>query len=494
MNTPSTTDALPAVSAAPRRRMGLWRTVLGCEWRLARGDAGTWLALGLLLVCVACALLGGQQRVSERRAAVAVALHDEAQRLAALKRQLAAVEAGTAQPPREPWRDPTNPIGVGRGSGAAVAHWVDAPLAATAVGLSDLYPASFRVGVGSRDRFLFADEINNPLQLATGSFDLAFVTVYLLPLVLVALSYNVLSGEREQGTWALTAASSAPPLPILLAKLLVRNGVPAAALVAATAAGLAWQGAPLATADGAAALAAWTGTVLLYAAFWVALALAVNGAQRSSAFNAVALVMAWVLLLVVAPAAINAVAQALYPAPARAEVVLAVRQAAVDADRDREAEQARFRADHGLAAPGVTAERRALALVLAADQRADAVLTRHETLVRQQRELTALLSLLSPAMRVNDSLTELAGNGHSRWDDYLQRVDRFHGEWQGFFVARAESGTRLGSVDLAQFPRFSAQSAGTWVPGVVTGLAGTWTVLAMGVLSLLWWSRRVLGR
>lgn len=494
MNTTTSSRPLAGMTMPQRRRVGLWRTVLGCEWQLARSDAGTWLALLLLLACVACALFSGQQRVLERRAAVAVAQQDHAQRLGSLQRQLVAVEAGTAKPAVEPWRDPTNPIGVGRGSGAAVAHWADAPLAATAVGLSDLYPASFRVGVGSRDRFLFADEINNPLQLATGSFDLAFVTVYLLPLVLVALSYNVLSGEREQGTWALTAASSAPLLPILLAKLLVRNGGVLAAFVLATGAGLAWQGAPLASAEGAGALAAWAATVLLYAAFWVALALAVNAAQRSSAFNAVALVMAWVLLLVVAPAAINAVAQALYPAPARAEVVLAVRQAAVDADRDREAEQARFRAEHGLAAPGAAPERRALALVLAADQRADAVLTRHEALVRQQRDLTSALSVFSPAMRVNDTLAELAGNGHNRWDAYLQRVDQFHGQWQDFFVARAQSGTRLGSADLAQFPRFAADRTSTWVGGVRRGLATTWGVLLACVGAMLWWSRRALNR
>ena len=39
-----------------------------------------------------------------------------------------------------------------------------------------------------------------------GRFDLAFVTVYLLPLLVLALSYNVLSEEREQGTLARTLA------------------------------------------------------------------------------------------------------------------------------------------------------------------------------------------------------------------------------------------------------------------------------------------------
>lgn len=500
MNTPSSVAASASASPASgggaararRQPVGLWRTVLCHEWRLLRTDAGLWLAVLLLLACMAHAVFTGQQRVAERSAAAAVALKDHGQRLQSLQRQLQDIEAGRAAPPIQPWRDPTNPLGVGRGSGAAIAHWTDSPLAATAVGLSDLYPASFRVGVGSRDRFLFADEIANPLQLATGSFDLAFVTVYLLPLLLVALGYNVLSGEREQGTWALTAASSAPPGPVLLAKLLLRNGIPVAVLLLCTPLALARLGAPLAQAGAATALLAWAATVLLYAGFWLLLMLWVNSWQRSSAFNAVALVLAWVLLLVVAPAAINATAQALYPAPARAEVVLAVRQAAVEAERDREAEQARFRADHGLvASAGVatagsasSAERRTLALTLAADRRADEVLSRHEALVQQQRRLTERLGLLSPPLLVNDALAELAGNGPSRWGAYLQRVDSFHGRWQGHFVALAERGQRLSSADLTRWPRFEAGSVGVWAPGAWQRVLLAWGVLLLAAAVL----------
>lgn len=484
-------------SSSGRRRVGLWRTVLGCEWRLARSDAGLWLAVLLLLACVAYALFNGQQRVAERSASVNVALADQTERLQGLHKQLTEIEAGRAKPPSQPWRDPTNAIGVGRGSAAAITHWSDAPLAATAVGLADLYPASFRVGVGSRDRFLFADEIANPLQLATGSFDLVFVLVYLLPLLLVALSYNVLSGEREQGTWALSAASSAPPLPILLAKLLLRAGIVMAALLLFTTAGLALQGAPLASAEAAGALAAWAFTLLLYAGFWVALALWVNSWRASSAFNALALVMAWVLLVVLLPALISATAQALYPAPARAEVVLAVREAAVDADRDRAAEQARFSAEHGLVTPansGAANERHALLLTLAADRRADEVLSRHEALVRQQRALTDRLGLLSPALLVNDTLTELGGNGHSQWDAYLGRVDAFHAQWQAFFVERAQAGARLGSADIERLPRYDEVRASIWAPGAAQRMVGTWAVLALGLLGLMVLARRGLMR
>ena len=497
VTTPAISTAHQPSPAVPRRvsRRGLWRAVMGCEWRLLRSDLGAWLALALMLGCTVAALLNGQQRNTERATIVAAARQDEAQRLQTLAAQLARAEragpaaAGVAA--AEPWRDPTNPLSVGRGIGAAVVHLADAPLGIAGIGLSDLYPASFRVAVGSRDRFLFTDEIANPLHLATGSFDLVFVTVYLLPLVLLALSYNVLSGEREQGTWALTVASSAPPLSVLLAKLLVRNAGVVGVLLGGTAAGLALQGSPADAVETLQAFATWTLTVCLYGAFWVLLTLWVNSWQRDSAFNALALVMAWVLLLLVVPAAVNATAQALHPAPSRAEMVLAVRQAAVDAERDRAAEQARYLAEHGSAAPGNDRERRTLALTLVADQRADEVLARHETQVRLQRGLTDRLGLLSPPLLANEALVNLAGNGHARWDAHLQAVDAFHGQWQGFFVGLVQRGARLQGADLAQFPRFAAARLGTWAPGTAASLWAANGVLLLSTLLLtaLAWRR-----
>lgn len=486
----STTTLQGTATSAPYRpaRWGLWRTVMGCEWRLLHRDVGAWLALVLVLSCTVAALLNGQQRLAERSAIVAAAQADERQRLQTLATQLArtaqAAQAGTAAAPVEAWRDPGNPVSVGRGIGAPIVHLADAPLGVAAIGLSDLYPATFRVAVGSRDRFLFAEEIANPLHLATGSFDLVFVTVYLLPLVLLALSYNVLSGEREQGTWALTLSSSAPPLAILLAKLVVRNAGVVAVLLLGSAAGWLLQGGPSLTAEAALAFAAWSALVVLYSAFWVLLALWVNSWQRDSAFNALALVMAWVLLLLVVPAVVNATAQALHPAPARAEMVLAVRQAAVDADRDRAAEQARFAAEHGGAAPANDRERRTLALTLLADQRADEVLARHEAQVRRQRSLTDRLGLLSPPLVVNAALVNLAGNGHARWDAYLQAVDSFHDRWQAHFVGMAQRGARVQAADLSDFPRYTVARQGTWAPGMTASLAVACGLLALCTLLL----------
>ena len=481
-------DELNAASAAPQssrmpptqQRVSVWRTVLGCEWLLLRRDPAWWVALAVLVGCVVFAMASGQQRLTERRLALQAAQQDEKQRLDRQAQELQRLlQSGTAFR-GEAFRDPGNPLSVGRGAAAPVVSLADAPLAALAVGLSDLYPASFRVAVGSRDRFLFVDEIANPSSLAGGVFDAAFVVVYLFPLLLLALSYNLWSGEREQGTWALTQASSAPLFLVLAAKLAVRGGCMTLVLLATLALWL------------QPAASAWWGSVLLvaavatYAGFWMALALWVNSWQRSSGFNAVALVSCWLLALVVVPAAINAVSAAVHPAPARADMVLAVREAAVDAERDRDAEMARFRLEHGTAAlPANAAESRRLAVLLAADQRADSVLERHEAMVRQQRTLSDGLAFLSPAVLMNDALAELAGTGQTRWDRHLEGVAAFHRRWQAFFVERAQRGARIATDDARQWPRWEpvAAAAPDRSASARVAVAVLWTAALAAVLA-----------
>jgi len=493
MNTTIEAEAPPA---RPARTSAL-RSAMACEWRLARGDFAWRAAVALLVACIAYALYEGKARVDARARGAAEARADEARRLGALTGLLGRVDRGEEPPPAAPYRDPRNAIFVGRGQGAAVALLPDAPLAIAAIGLSDLYPQAFKVSAGSRDSFLFADEIANPAGLLEGGFDLAFVLVYLYPLLILAVCYDVLSGEREQGTLAMLAASSAPLGRVLMGKAAVRAGGLAAAGLLACGVGLAVAapGAFRPSAGGPASLLALALAVVLYGAFWAALALAVNALRRDSAFNAVALVAAWVVLLLVAPASINAAAQLLYPAPARSEMVEEVREAAVDAERGLDAAEARYREEHGGAAPGDARTRRTLEVTLAADARADEVLERQEALIRDQRRLCDRLAYLSPPILFHDALAELAGNGHVRWDDYLARVAAFHDVWKSFFVDRASRGAMLTLGDYEAFPRFPEVASGPSAPlasarRVAASLAG----IALAAAALLAWSSRRLPR
>ena len=50
------------------------------------------------------------------------------------------------------------------------------------------------------------NELENPVNLMTGAFDIAFVVIFLLPIFILAISYDLLSSERERGTLAMILA------------------------------------------------------------------------------------------------------------------------------------------------------------------------------------------------------------------------------------------------------------------------------------------------
>lgn len=430
------------------------------EWRILRRDAATWLALAAIVTMAGLAFFNGAERLSAQTAAIEAARADEARRLESLRQNLVDIEAGRAHGETPPYRDPRNAVFVGGGSAATVAALAPSPLAIVATGQSDLFPSAIKVTTASKDSFLFADEIENPAHLMSGSIDLAFVLVFVFPLCILALCFNLTAGEREQGTLALTVASSKSPAVVLLGKLAARAGLPIAAMLAATIVGvvLLCGAAPLFSNAFLALLAA----IAAYGAFWALLAAAVDGLGKGSAYNALALMAAWVTLTMIAPAAVNTVSNVLYPSPSRAEMTLAARAASTDADRERDAALARYADEHPDASAkdmkrGGAKERslRRLAAQEAANARVEAVMARHDGQLARQRELADRLSFVSPALLTYRAVADIAGAGDRRYAEFLARVDGFHRDWRAFFWTRARAGAPLTLEDYSAFPRFA---------------------------------------
>jgi hypothetical protein len=185
-------------------------------------------------------------------------------------------------------------------------------------------------------------------------------------------------------------------------------------------------------------------------------------------------------------------------------MLMAVRGAAVDAERDRNATEARYREEHrgvsGLAAEARDTidderTRQTLSATLAADARADMVLSDQERHVTEQRRLCDRLAVLTPPVLFHDAVVELAGNGHTRWDDYVARVGEFHKIWKTFFVERAQRKLALATADYARFPRFQV-SVPRSVLRLETEYRIAWSLIWIGtvVIVLLAWAQRRLSR
>lgn len=168
--------------------------MIGHETRQVASDRTLLGALMVLALAVGYGVANGSAWAEgQRRVLAGVAREDEA-RLAALRTQVAAAGGNRGVPAD----------GVGLAGGIRHASLPPRPLAALVVGRGDLDPSHVLVTTASRPATQGEDEIENPTHLLTGRFDLGFVIVAIYPLVILALSYNLLAAEREQGTLLLT--------------------------------------------------------------------------------------------------------------------------------------------------------------------------------------------------------------------------------------------------------------------------------------------------
>uniref|UniRef100_UPI004057390D DUF3526 domain-containing protein n=1 Tax=Candidatus Electronema sp. TaxID=2698783 RepID=UPI004057390D len=427
-----------------------------------RAESAPKLAVALTLAALLYALFSGLSFSSSRAQSAAALKLSEAGKRAVQQEQAQQIAEGKMPVPYRPYRDPGNTIFVGS-SAAELAELPQLPLSFLAAGESDLHPAAVPVSAKGKESFLFDDEISNPTQLLTGLFDPAFMLAALLPLFILALCYNIISGEREQGTLSLNAASPVPLRVIMSAKLLVRAGLPTMTAV------LALFGATLLAAPAAIGTALLlAAAVLLYGLFWGAVALAVNGFGFDSTGNALIISVLWICSVFIVPAFIDASVELTHPAPTRSVMVLAVRNSAVQTDAQVDAAQAQFELEHAGTGHthndsellrGTMQEKnyRRLLSVKAAQSVGDSIYAEQQQVLAQRRKLADRLRFLSPVMVMQDIIAELSGNGSVRSAAFMKQLDQFHDQWRNFFITRAEQGLRLTGQDYDQFPRFQHQ-------------------------------------
>ncbi|EHK67546.1 ABC transporter permease subunit [Achromobacter arsenitoxydans] len=441
------------------RRFGM---VLRHELRLLTRERALWVCGLLFLLLVGYAIFNGMLQTSLRDQAQAALMRADAQNRASQLAQLNRIMDGTETP--TPFGNPASPANMGGGLGAHYAVMPSLPLAPVALGQTDLFPSQFKVSYDSKVDFIHNNDIENPWHLLSGHFDLAFVVVYLLPLLIFALGHNLLSGEKEDGTLRLLLSQ-----PLSLATL-IGGKVALRALVLLTAAVLVPVAALLIARPQALQAAGptlwWALLVGAYALFWFAAVVAVNAFGKSSAANAMILMVSWVLLVLVAPVLLNLAAAYFDPAPSRAELATRTRVATALAMRDHAAllstdyehmdkPDALIPRDGYLKISGrplghARVERQVDAAMQPELDRFDA------QMVRQQARI-ARYSFLSPAAAAFEGITARAGTGQRRHAHFMRQIDVYHLAWKDFFLPRIEASRAISPEDFPRIPVFHWQ-------------------------------------
>jgi ABC-2 type transport system permease protein len=427
------------------------------DWRNLRADRTLW-AVGLLLtLTIAYGVRNGAEWTRFQNDTLRSAFAEEKERLDGIRRGIEDANAGRTKPPS--WRDPRSAFSVGYTTGARYVFMTPAPLSSLAVGQSDLLPYYYKVSLRSRDTILGNDEVENPVHLLAGRFDLAFVIIYLYPLLILALSYNLISSEKEDGTLAMTLAQPVSLRAVAAGKIGFRGLFVLTLATAVSLAGFLFTGADL-TADGAwSRFLMWTLVVAAYGAFWFAAAVAVNAFGRSSSTNALALAGMWLAFVVLVPSLLNVVVKAAHPVPSRVDMIQAMRVASDDVTRERSRLMAKYLEDHPELA-GATQDTMAqlavrnVAMMEEMERRVQPVLAQFDEQLARQQSLVDRYRYLSPAILTQSALYDLAGTSSHRYKHFVGLTEGFHRQWRAHFNPLMLRNVKLTPASIDRFPRF----------------------------------------
>jgi ABC-2 type transport system permease protein len=426
------------------------RLVAAHEVRLLFADRTLGVVSALFLLLVAYGLFNGMRQAGLKEGTLASVLEAETSDDTARRALLDRITNHGEIP--DPFGNPADPSSIG--GGGRYAFMPISPLAPLAFGQSDVRPDYYKVTNRSKINFIYDTEIENPWNLLSGHFDLAFVVVYLFPLLIFALSYNFLSAEREHGTLKMLLSQSVSLPPIVAGKIAVR----------------------------AAALLVWAVVLPL-----VALSILrpdVRSAEYAWALvatNALILIGTWIVCVLVAPVVLNVAVSTASPAPSRTELATRTRLVTAEA-LTRNA--ALLSADYQYVDNREVLRPKDGKIVVAGrvrgsylmekevDRQLEGLLEAFNSQLAGQQRLVTRYGALSPAIVTYEGLTALAGTGIRRHLHFQREIDAFHRAWREFFDPKILNGIAIAPADLDRVPRFHWREEDPAVvrAGIATGL------------------------
>jgi ABC-2 type transport system permease protein len=338
-----------------------------------------------------------------------------------------------------------------------------APLSALAVGQGDVYPNYIKVTARSLDALVSGDQIEHPLAVSNGQFDAAFVVLFLYPLLIFAISFDLTASERDRGTLRMVLAQPVTLRDVVAGKMIVRAlqlAVPVMVIPIAIAAS--WS--PI---DGDFWLRAtlWTLVVLVYGAIWHGLAIVINARGMSAPANALVLAGIWLLLAVVGPSCVNLLIAVRYPMPSRVEAAVEARAATQEATVRGSQPLGQFLQDHPTSGNVGREGMRQFAILQAerdrrVAERLEAVDASFDAQLRKQQRLASWLSVLSPTMVAQNVLLDVAGTSTFRFAHFRAEVAQFQQRWKAYFEPRVLDAATLTQAEYAAAPRFTYAEEG----------------------------------
>jgi len=324
-------------------------------------------------------------------------------------------------------------------------------LAGLSIGHRDIQASVKNVNIRNLEEQKHSTKLLNPFYQLLGNMDFSFVLIYLFPLIIIGFCFNLLSEEKEGGTWRLILSQSENPQQVIRIKLFIRLASVLGTLLLLLIIGKFYLNIPL-----DAAFAAFGLMAILYVLFWFALTWWVVSLQKSSAQNALLLLLTWVSLTIVIPASVNALVVNLYPVPEAYSSVVESRDGYhTKWDLPKEPTIKKFTDHYPQFVQYKHPEGQSFgwfwyfAMQQMGDDAAAEATKAMKTKLQQRNTFSQTIGYLFPSMHTQLSLNALSRSDMTNYLNFMDALEKFHEEKRLYFYPKIFDNTPIADENWA---------------------------------------------
>lgn len=331
------------------------------------------------------------------------------------------------------------------------------PINGLSIGQRDVNPSIQSVTIRGLEGQKYDSELNNPSNLLAGNIDFSFVLLYLFPLLIIAFSYNIISEEKESGTWKIVATQSPNTFLYILKLFYVRILSLTALVTVLLLTAVFFLKIPIDQ-----SFLIFYGIAVLYILFWFAVCFFIVSLQKNSNYNAVILLTIWLFLIIIVPAAVNTYIVNTYKVPEALELTLKQRNAyheKWDTDKNETMEKfykhyPQFRS-YKIPADKEFSWLWYYAMQQMGDDESAAESKELETKLEQRNRAGELIAQFIPTLHTQIQLNEIAKSDLQNQLLFLKETKTFHEKMRLYFYPKIFDNA---SVDQENWQNFKVET------------------------------------
>jgi ABC-2 type transport system permease protein len=353
-------------------------------------------------------------------------------------------------------------------------------LSGLSIGQRDVYPSIQSLTIRNLEEQRYSTDLTNPLFQLLGNMDFSFVLIYLFPLVIIAFGFNLMSEEKEGGTWSLVRSQTSSPITFLRYKMGVRLGSVLLVLLILLTVAKFYLDIPLDL-----GFIIFGMISVMYVLFWFVLSWWVVSLEKSSSHNAQLLLSLWVVLNLLLPAGINVLQRWLFPIPEAMSAVIQNREGYHSQwDKPKEPTLEKFYAKYPEYTEFIHPKEADFswlwyfAMQQAGDDEAGAQVEGLKAKLAQRQGLAKTLSWMMPSVHTQLSLNALSLSDMGNYLNYLTALEEFHEGKKAYFFPKIFGNQPVLEEDWSKFEleKFKDHPLPNWM-GIVAPFVLVYLVL-----------------